>query len=285
MAGIIEAVKTLNSVARTILTATVLGAIGLIGWTGYRAQHAESLMLEQKQLELEAFQIQVSALTEQLEDRQAALDRQSREILALRDMILERDADIEKLDAAIRLLMVDNRKARLTVIDKSREGNAESVQTVFEFVELTEAGDPLAPPRRFEVEGDIVFVDSWVVKFDDEYIRQADLHRGTSLVLFRRIFGEYQAPRHGFVLDEVGDRPLAYGLGDMSEFEKTIWSDFWSIANDPDRAEQLGIRAAHGEAPSIRLLEGKTYLLQLRASDGLSIVVEPDADSLSKSDY
>jgi hypothetical protein len=57
----------------------------------------------------------------------------------------------------------------------------------------------------------------------------------------------------------------------MSDFEKQIWDDFWNIANDPQRAQQLGIRAAHGEAVSVQLRPGKTYRLQLRASGGLTI--------------
>jgi hypothetical protein len=57
----------------------------------------------------------------------------------------------------------------------------------------------------------------------------------------------------------------------MSDFEKKIWSDFWTLANDPEKAKELGIRAAHGEAVNIRMEAGKRYQVQLRASDGLSI--------------
>jgi hypothetical protein len=58
----------------------------------------------------------------------------------------------------------------------------------------------------------------------------------------------------------------------MSDFEQRIWSDFWSIANDPQRAAGLGIRAAHGEAVSMKVATGRSYRLELRASGGLSIV-------------
>jgi hypothetical protein len=44
------------------------------------------------------------------------------------------------------------------------------------------------------------------------------------------------------------------------------------IANDPERAEQMGIRAAHGLALSMKVQKGKSYTVQLRASDGLSLV-------------
>ena len=57
----------------------------------------------------------------------------------------------------------------------------------------------------------------------------------------------------------------------MSDFERQLWDHFWIIANDPERAAGLGIRALHGEAVSMRLRAGLRYQVSLRASDGLSI--------------
>ena len=140
------------------------------------------------------------------------------------------------------------------------------------FVEVDDQGKALDDPKEFRIKGDIVYIDNWVVKFDDKYVEQADIDRSTSLVLFRRIFGEAQTPNDGFAVDTVGTRPKAYGRGKpMSEFEEKIWNDFWNIANDLGKARAMGIRAAHGEAPSIKLKKGKSYKIELRASDGLSI--------------
>ena len=50
-----------------------------------------------------------------------------------------------------------------------------------------------------------------------------------------------------------------------------IWSQFWEFANDREKAASKGIRAADGEAVSIKTQPGKTYRIVLRASDGLSI--------------
>jgi len=62
----------------------------------------------------------------------------------------------------------------------------------------------------------------------------------------------------------------------LSDFEKKIWDDFWRIANDPQRSAELGIRALHGDAVSIKVEKGKTYRVTVRASGGPEIVVEPD---------
>ena len=75
-----------------------------------------------------------------------------------------------------------------------------------------------------------------------------------------------------FSLDEIGMRPQAYSRGgELSEFEKEIWSKFWDFANDKNKAEEMGIRAANGEAVSIKIRPDMSYMLQLRASGGLSI--------------
>jgi hypothetical protein len=67
----------------------------------------------------------------------------------------------------------------------------------------------------------------------------------------------------------------------MPKFEREIWERFWDFANEPDKAQRAGIRAAHGEAPFVKLRAGKTYLIDLRASDGLTIKTQdtPPADA------
>src|SRR4029453_15497865 len=167
------------------------------------------------------------------------------------------------------LLKVDHRVARLTVVDQDADS------TKVQFVELNDEGQPIETPREFRIPGNTVYIDGWVVKFDDKYVQEADLERGTSLILFKRLFGNNQKPDEGFPLDEQGAAPKAYSRGGkMNEFEKSIFSDFWAIANDKAKAEQKGIRAAHGDAVSMKVEKGRTYKVQLRASDGPSIVPE-----------
>jgi hypothetical protein len=206
---------------------------------------------EQKLADAEAALQQVHL---DLETRTAELQRRMEEIKELELDVEAKAQQIEQLDTAMRLLKVNHRLARLTVLDQSRDPETDELYSLVEFTELGPQGDPLGPAKEFRIRGDMVYLDHWVVKFDDKYIEQSDIDRSTSLVLFRRIFGEFQEPRQGFSLDDVGRRPMAYGRGGaVSEFEEKIWSEFWGIANDPEQAAELGIRAAHGEAVSIRL--------------------------------
>ena len=173
-------------------------------------------------------------------------------------------------------MKVSHRVGWLTVLEQDIDPTTNQLYTVGQFVEVNDKGEAISEPKQFRINGDVVYIDNWVVKFDDEFVERAEIDRSTSLVLFRRIFGEHQPPTDGFAIDTVGSRPQAYGTnGVMSDFEKKIWEEFWTIANDEARAKDLGIRAAHGEAPSMKLQKGKSYKVMLRASDGLSIT--PDS--------
>ena len=48
-------------------------------------------------------------------------------------------------------------------------------------------------------------------------------------------------------------------------------ADFWTIANDRQKAADLGIRATHAQAPSMRVEKGATYELDLRATGEFSL--------------
>ena len=50
-----------------------------------------------------------------------------------------------------------------------------------------------------------------------------------------------------------------------------IWTDFWLIANDKQRAADLGIRAAHGSPVSMRVRPGMVYQIELRATGDMTI--------------
>ena len=244
MGRINDGIKTFNTTVRTVVIAAVCGTLGYFGYLGYSkyTKHERDLATATAQVEQLSQELKVK--TEQL----------------------------EKLETSLRLLKTDQRLARLDVIDIQRDKENNAIKSRLQFVELSPAGDNISPPKYIELPGDIVYIDNWVIKFDDKYVERADIQRGTSLCLFRRIFSEQQKPTDGVSLDEVGMRPQAYGRGgQMSEFERQLWSDFWQFANDPAKAAAMGIRAANGEAVSIQVREGKSYAIELRASGGLSI--------------
>jgi len=288
--------NALNSLVGTVLALAILALLGVAGWIGFQTYYGErfalrkseqqlankeaeiaglSDLLQGKQSEVKRLTTKLSANVEKINDLNRNVNEQRQEISDLNQELEVKEREIQRLATAVQLLKVDHRIAEITVASQQGSAEAGDLTTTFSFVEVNEQGESLEQPRTFTVNGDLVYLDAWVVKFTDEFVEVADPLRATSVCLFRRIFGEKQRPLEGFVLDPVGSRPAAYNTGGkMSELEEEIWAQFWEIANDPELAKQAGVRAAHGEAPSIKLVPGKRYKVQLRASGGLSVVPE-----------
>lgn len=257
MGSINETVKTVNSTVRTVAFVGLVGLVAAAGYMGYDHYTANQRALMEKEAELQQVNVRLGSLQNELDSTRVEL--------------AEKIQRIEKLETAMHLLKTDQRLAQLKVLSIDKDENGQAVSSQLEFVELSPSGDPLSPPKRFTLPGDLIYIDNWVVKFEDAYVEKADIERGTSLVLFRRIFSEKQLPSQGVSLDEIGMRPQAYARGGaMSEFEKRLWGEFWEFANDSKKAAELGIRAANGEAISIQVREGMSYNLRLRSSGGLS---------------
>jgi hypothetical protein len=280
--SIMGGVSTINSVLRTLLMIVCVSGFGAAGYYAYTGYHAKEIDARRSAQLLDERNRELAGARDRLKLAEAGLATQAAELRAKDTEIDRLKVNVKKLELALHYLKIDHRVARFTAVDQFKDEVLGETISVVEFLELNDAGQPIDAPRRFHIRGDIVYIDSWVVKFDDQYIEQADLERGTSLLLFKRIFGSGQRPDDGFPLDETGSAPSVYSRGEkISDFEKKIWGDFWTIANDPDRARQLGIRAAHGGSPFMKVEKGKSYRILLRASGDPTIV--PDDSSSASS--
>jgi len=196
--------------------------------------------------------------------------------------LAERDAQIrtlteraQALEAAVRLLRHTERRARIVVLDQARGADGHLV-TRLRFSELNPGGEAVGEPREFTVTGDEVYVDALVVKFEDEFVTAGDALKGRSLLLFRRIFGDRHRPVEAYVLDREGQMPQAYAAEKApSAFERDLWAQFWTLANDPAEAKRRGVRALHGEAVSTKLRKGGVYAVTFRSTGELSIQPAP----------
>jgi len=267
LGAINETFRTANSIFRTFLFGAVVLGLGFAGWQGYSFYNTSHLRLAEKERELDATREQLASLSHKLEHLNLQLQ--------------ETSLKLETAETSLRLLKLSHRVARIRVLDQSPMEDSNRLMTTIEFFEVNEDGAPLNTQRRkFEIEGDRVYIECLVAKFEDHYIEQTALDRSTAICLFQRIFGEYQQPQDGFAIDEVGASPTAYGRGgQITAFEQSIWDDFWNLANDPERAAELGIRAAHADAPSIVMRPGKTYELELRSTGEFTLRALPEDSS------
>ncbi len=250
---LLKLITTLDSLSKSLLRVALVAIVGFGGWLGYSYHSGRRESAE---------------LTQQLDARQ-------HEILALTEAAKVKDREIQRLQVANRLLKVDRRVARINVVSQTGSAKAGDLATKFTFEEVDAENKPLDQPRTFTVRGDVIYLDAWVIKYKDDFVESGDPLHSMSVCLYRRIFGESQEPKDGFVLDPVGASPAAYRTGrTMTDSEREIWSKFWEYANNPPLAGQAGIRAAHGEAPSIKLMPGRRYRISLRASAGLEIAAD-----------
>jgi cell division protein FtsB len=287
MGRVNDTISNVNSAFRNVLLAVLIGGAGIGGYKAYDIYNEPKQKLADKEAELEKTAASLKQANEDLAARQ-------QEISTLKTDVAEKQARIDRLEVARQLLQVRHRLARVKVLDQhevpslnpttpssgtENSAGKPSLATKIEFTEIDKEGKQIGAAKQFDIVGDMVYVDFQKVTFDDKFIEANDMNRSTSLALFQRIFGEHQEPAKGYQLDTVGVRPTAYDRGSpMSEYEKKIWDNFWLIANDPKRAAEEGIRAANGDAVSMRMQPGKTYEIDLRSTGEISVrTVEPPA--------
>jgi hypothetical protein len=277
MGRVLESVKTANSVVRTGLVLVILAGLAYAGYLTYTNYvvpgldaRAAKQQLQQQAEELARMQGSLEQLTAVSAEQTALIERQREQLLQLTRLN-------EQLAMANKLLKVDHRLARIKILQKGADPGTNEKYCLVEFSEVDEEGNTLGEPKQFRLKGEKLYLDAFIVKFDDQWIESADALRSTSMFMFRRIFGEADGLDGGYPLD-VDDqgvvRAAAYLRGErLSEFEQQIWADFWAISNDPQRQRELGVRNNHGQINYIDPQPGQVYEVTLRGSDGLSFNV------------
>ena len=180
MSGVGENIDRVNSTVRTLISLVVVGLLGAAGWLGYEYyQRGER----------------------ELQEHKATIAHQQQEIGQL-------NQTVQAQAVAMRLLKKDHRLAHIHVLQQW-EQNGQPF-TKFRWVEINDDNQAITHPREFIVEGTVIKVDGWIVKFRDQFVESGDALRGTSICLFRRLHGEYPRPDNVHILDAEGHVPGAY---------------------------------------------------------------------------
>ncbi|MCS7305657.1 MAG: hypothetical protein NZ602_11200 [Thermoguttaceae bacterium] len=257
--------RSLNILLANLIGLGVLTLLAAGGYLAYQTFTGDKRTLQEVQERLQASQAEINRLTSQLAQRE-------QQIQTLQTELAEKQKQIEQLRTAVRLLKVQHRLAHLEVLSQEISPQTGQLQTRLRFIEVDDAGKPIDKPKEFTIEGDVVHVGALVIKFADEYVEGGENFRGAAICLFHRLYGDKQPPEKGFPLDPVGSRPAIYQTGQqMSDWERQLWKNFWEYSNDPDKARQLGIRAAHGDAVYQQLRPGKRYKVLLRSTGEFTI--------------
>ena len=246
--GVGQSLSLFNATVRTLLATVVVGGLGLGGWYGYNEYNKKELTAK-------------------------ALEEAQKELAA-------KNEEIARLGTAMRMLKFSRRLGQARALAVWEDDTTGQRKATIEFIEVSEDGEQIGKRRVFEIQGDELYIDCFVVSFEDKYIEQAiDLERSKPMCIFLRAFGNLETPEEGYKLANETGPPSSYGrTGEVSNLEKKIFTDFWAVANDRVQQEELGIRAALGKAPHMKLIEGKTYQIKLRATGELTLV--PDKEMI-----
>lgn len=277
MARLLENVRTVNSVVRTAMVLVVLAGGAYGGFLAYTQYIRPGLDAKQAKGDLEHAAKQIRSLRTSIDDLTEQAEAQRRLLDERLKQIDELTRVNEQLEMANKLLKVDHRLARIKILDKGSDPGTNEKFCLVEFSEVDDSGKPLGDAKQYRLKGERLYIDAFIVKFDDHFIESADALRATSMYMFRRIFGEDDGLEGGYPLD-VDDqgvvRAAAYVRGSpISEFEQRIWRDFWAISGDPEKQKEMGIRNNHGQINYIDPEPGQEYEFTLRSSDGLSFNV------------
>jgi hypothetical protein len=167
---------------------------------------------------------------------------------------------------------------RVDAITKDPDGG--QPEMTLTFAQYAPGTETASLRKTMTLPGEEFYIDALVVEFQRRLVEEGDGLRGKSLLFFRRAFGNRQKPIDGVPLYRQGaamgvSEDIPDGLRvdpDPSEYERQVWTRFWTYANDPGLAAEAGIRVAQGEAIHTRAVRGQVYKVTLSAAHGLSLV-------------
>ncbi len=179
----------------------------------------------------------------------------------------------EILRKMIARLQADSRIAEVLVTGVNFDEKTQQTFTTIKFLEYDAQGEPLEP-KYFTFSGNIIQFQSLVIRFDDKYIRDADRLKGKSAYIFLRAFMLDGKNTQEFDITPVNEVPAGYRISDKSDpFEEKMWQSFWTLALDPKKAQQNGVKNAQIEAPGTMFVPGNIYTIKIEHDGGMRIDV------------
>jgi hypothetical protein len=185
------------------------------------------------------------------------LQRQVSDLENQRDDLMQR----------IARLCASRRVAQITVLDQYRDDLGRTCSKL-QWQEIRDDG-LLAPPMLVNTIGGTVYFEALVVKFDHEKVAGGDPENPQSLAVFRRVFGEHQAPEAA--TDVAANAATLLALNGPLAGEGRRWEQFWQMVEDPEEAARYGVRSAQCEAVGAPLKRGQIWEVTLDAAGGLNL--------------
>ena len=181
----------------------------------------------------------------------------------------------KKLQYAITNLKTERQIGYAKVISQTTTDG--KIITKLKFVE-TERNDMLKRvlEKEYEIEGDIIYFDALVVKFDDQMVMNG---KEKAIYLWRRVYSDKMRPQDGFAIETPGDEPKRYAdiCSKLNIKDKQLfWKEIWKLADDPQSLADFGITAIYGNAVYRKVKPGLVYVFKINSTGSLYPEVIPD---------
>lgn len=181
----------------------------------------------------------------------------------------------DRLQSALTRLQEETVVAYLWLV--SRSSQSDGASTTFVWMEPS-AGEPFAGARvdTFTVSGEIVYLDGFLVRFPGALVADG---KARALFLWRRAFGDDQAPNDGVPLDDGRGAPPRYEAlfsGALTAAEsQRFWDSLWTLAHEPDSLENLGIDTISGQALAVQPRPNYLYTVRVSATGSVTAGISP----------
>jgi hypothetical protein len=206
------------------------------------------------------------AETKLKEAENRAKEAEAREEAAKKEAQAQKER-AEKFGKFVENLEHTNRVAELVVHDPTyakdsegnylldTQGNRKILSEWITFSELDDHGKELNF-KDIWIDGNVAHLDTQVVVFDNDSIKNGDRLKGHGLVLFRSLYDEKTTPEIAHSpdnsinkLDREGEIPGFYNSADpdIVAFQKKLWHEFPDISRNPEKAKEMGIHVAQGQ--------------------------------------
>lgn len=192
----------------------------------------------------------------------------SLKVRQLQNQVNQLQQERQKLMEYAERLSATRRVAQVDVLRQYHDAAGNPV-TALVWQEIGPDGT-LGRPVAVEATGTLVYFEALVIKFAQQYVGEGDAERGTSLALFRRIFGDRQAPESAADLDRAARPPIMQSSA-AAALEDELWAKFWELVDDPQLAAKYGVRVAQCEAPAVPVRPGQVWEVSLDAAGGLNL--------------
>ncbi len=199
--------------------------------------------------------------------------------------LAELQREKKELEAVITRLTGRTRRAEMAVYGQQIDGRGRVLNTTLIWREYTigpDGDDAPLPMKLITVPGNIPHVDAIVLKFQDQFVEENDVLRGKSLAIFRRLYGDTQAPTDGNYLTAPGDVPdaLRCRTGAVTTLERSLWSHIWDLMSNTKLAKDEGLDVVQGEDVYKPVTPGKLYVIYLQNDGGLEFTERDDESAV-----